>query len=274
MSEPLSSHEIEDVLSSIRRLVSEELRPLKQPDPPAPPGPEKLLLTPSLRVVPERPAPAAAPAAPERPAPEPEVFFGEAAPLGASSAELYDDAGLDQGGSGLQVVIDSLSVPQPETRNEEEGRHHFSLPEASPAPADAAARCLPEVDWMQSGEDWTEEDPVPFVARPRATLRPDADPLARAWADHAEAEVRAELDAPPVREDTPAAAAVTPVSPAPQPGAFDQDEAIIDEDLLRDIVREMIREELAGTLGERITRNVRKLVRLEVNRALTTREFE
>jgi hypothetical protein len=31
---------------------------------------------------------------------------------------------------------------------------------------------------------------------------------------------------------------------------------------------------LAGALGERITRNVRKLVRVEINRALTAREFE
>ena len=36
----------------------------------------------------------------------------------------------------------------------------------------------------------------------------------------------------------------------------------------------LIREELSGTLGERITRNVRKLVRAEINRALTARDFD
>ncbi|VDC32097.1 hypothetical protein [Pseudogemmobacter humi] len=272
MSEPLSSHEIEDVLSSIRRLVSEEMRPLKQPDPPAPQGPEKLLLTPSLRVVPDRPAPVAASAPPVLPVAEPEVFFGEAVPLGASPAgDLYDDAGLDLGGSGLKAVIDSLSVPQPATRDDTDPPQQAAL---SAPPAEAAQGGLPEVDWMQPGEedDWPDEGPVPFVAHPRGALRTATDPLARAWADNAEAEVRAELNtgATPVREETP----VAPVAVSVAPGAFDQDEAILDEDLLRDIVREMIREELAGTLGERITRNVRKLVRLEVNRALTTREFE
>ena len=46
------------------------------------------------------------------------------------------------------------------------------------------------------------------------------------------------------------------------------------EALLRDIVRDMIRDELQGNLGERITRNVRKLVRAEINRALASRDFE
>lgn len=55
---------------------------------------------------------------------------------------------------------------------------------------------------------------------------------------------------------------------------MDQPAVALDEQKLREIVREIIREELASTLGERITRNVRKLVRVEINRALTTREFE
>jgi hypothetical protein len=36
----------------------------------------------------------------------------------------------------------------------------------------------------------------------------------------------------------------------------------------------MIREELQGALGERITRNVRKLVRAEINRALIARDLD
>ena len=63
MSEPMSSVEIEDVLSSIRRLVSEDLRPLHRPTPhPAAFRPliadramsqpaDRLILTPALRVV-------------------------------------------------------------------------------------------------------------------------------------------------------------------------------------------------------------------------------
>ena len=39
-------------------------------------------------------------------------------------------------------------------------------------------------------------------------------------------------------------------------------------------VRDIIREELQGALGERITRNVRKLVRAEIARAMAVRDFE
>ncbi len=45
-------------------------------------------------------------------------------------------------------------------------------------------------------------------------------------------------------------------------------------DMLRDLVAEIIREELQGALGERITRNVRMLVRREINRALEARGLE
>lgn len=47
----------------------------------------------------------------------------------------------------------------------------------------------------------------------------------------------------------------------------------IDEDLLRGMVVKIMHEELSGALGERITRNVRKLVRREINRVLTSREM-
>ena len=46
---------------------------------------------------------------------------------------------------------------------------------------------------------------------------------------------------------------------------------MIDEAALRDIVRDVIREEFQGMLGDRITRNVRKLVRAEINRALVSK---
>lgn len=49
---------------------------------------------------------------------------------------------------------------------------------------------------------------------------------------------------------------------------------ILDEEDLRPIVASLIREELQGELGERITRNVRKLVRREILRALAARDVE
>ena len=52
------------------------------------------------------------------------------------------------------------------------------------------------------------------------------------------------------------------------------DEQLIDEEALRDLVSDIVRQELQGALGERITRNVRKLVRREIHRALTAQELE
>lgn len=54
---------------------------------------------------------------------------------------------------------------------------------------------------------------------------------------------------------------------------LEQDE-VLDEETLRRMVAEIVREELQGPLGERITRNVRKLVRREIYRALAEQGFE
>lgn len=51
-------------------------------------------------------------------------------------------------------------------------------------------------------------------------------------------------------------------------------EQLLDEEALRDLVTEIVRSELQGALGERITRNVRKLVRREIHRALAAQELE
>lgn len=52
------------------------------------------------------------------------------------------------------------------------------------------------------------------------------------------------------------------------------EESVIDEETLRGIVADIVRQELQGVLGERITRNVRKLVRREINLVLSTQDFE
>jgi hypothetical protein len=47
-----------------------------------------------------------------------------------------------------------------------------------------------------------------------------------------------------------------------------------EEEALRQMIAEVVRSELQGALGERITRNVRKMVRREIHRALTAKELE
>lgn len=48
----------------------------------------------------------------------------------------------------------------------------------------------------------------------------------------------------------------------------------LDEAALADLIAECVHRELQGELGERITRNVRKLVRREIHRALAMRDFD
>jgi hypothetical protein len=335
MSEPLSSHEIEDVLSSIRRLVSEDLRPapgrLPGGDPApaaaaAPPSGGKLLLTPSLRVVADpdpvadagsAPVGAAAPVDPLvlRPAAAagtPEIA-PHPAPKAAAEAGFSGDGGEEDMLWAAPGVLDARpDAAGLDVAGLEDDPEPVDEPAAPRGHWSAETVPVPEMDWMQAEADWTEDegdDPLPFVAHPRPGLT--QDPLARAWADRAEADVRAGLQetvtvppaAPPKRGDAGGQAAGgvgggngsgaggsgaggggtggggtggggTGGGGTGGPGLFDPEDPMIDEETLRDIVRDIIREELAGTLGERITRNVRKLVRVEINRALTAREFE
>ena len=89
-----------------------------------------------------------------------------------------------------------------------------------------------------------------------------------------------------------AAAHLRPAEPAlPQPQArraaeddaeeeedegFDifADDRLPDPDALRDLVAEIVRQELQSDLGQRVTRNIRKLVRREIRRALAARDFD
>ena len=71
-------------------------------------------------------------------------------------------------------------------------------------------------------------------------------------------------------EGEAAAATSMPAAGADGPGARPG----IDPETLRPVVAALVREELMGELGDRITRNVRKLVRREINRILASRDFE
>lgn len=128
-------------------------------------------------------------------------------------------------------------------------------------PPEPSARGFP----AQDGEDET--------LAPDDTASPDD---ASYGADDAE-----DVHAAGVAEETSSAAAdpeqrsSDPDQETKEP-AFDLygDDPLLDEEALRDLVSQLVREELQGVLGERITRNVRRLVRREIQRALAVREFE
>lgn len=297
MSEPLSSHEIEDVLSSIRRLVSEDLRPAMrqtghgtgpavEAGADARPAPSaasagRLVLTAALRVVnadeasvQAAPGAGAKGASPQAPQAAPAVPADDSAPRVSPQADDHaEPAEALFGGSDDDDVWAAPGTATDDDLDED--------PELEPSTLTAAfrrghwtAETVPQVAWVEDEEDWPDTAPLKFAAHRRfgAVEQPQpesAGQTAGAAPEPAQAAVDASATAAP---DPAGFATARPA--APEQGLFDGDAPGIDEEMLRDVVREIIREELAGTLGERITRNVRKLVRVEINRALTAREFE
>lgn len=259
MSEPMSSGEIEDVLSSIRRLVSEDLRPSAAHLGAAKaPAAGKLLLTPALRVVSSTPeVPARMQPAKPQPAPNEDIL-----PEGEATADTPQDW-IPEASTGshetsweqsdVTRVVSEIGAAVADSDEEWE-------PEAGDASMATVSWQAPE--WVEEAE--VVEDSVEAAER---------DAVARAFAEKAEAAAVAEIMARAAQakaEDE----AVKAKGQAADPDLFAEDEGYFDETVLRDLVRDLIREELSGTLGERITRNVRKLVRAEINRALTARDFD
>ncbi|MFP4275010.1 MAG: hypothetical protein ACLFRU_08285 [Paracoccaceae bacterium] len=297
MSDPVSQSEIEDVLASIRRLVAEGGRsgePAGHGQPKAP-GSEKLVLTPALRVAepddppisdsagqapwahpeadspdkpvpqperveddPERPSAAQGPAEPDGPAadepaqgPEPEHLAVEEAVL----ADLSEMPGAEDAVSADGPAPDPASQEPraPETGQDEQRSRTESLESK-----------IAELETMIGGtaEDWESEGDEPH----RFPAAPTLD-----WEDHAPGETDDETSGPGGQmsdADMPGKGAERDL------GLLDDADTVIDEEMLRDMVTEIVRQELQGALGERITRNVRKLVRREIHRALAAQDLE
>jgi hypothetical protein len=308
---PLSSEEIEDVVSSVRRLVSNEQRPRTlSRDLNA----ERLLLTPALRVVaetsplaplvldapvveaaeeavaeagaeaegamqvqaavppqglPEADALAAPAAAQEAPpvqapvfAPEPDAGVsdlsggvGDAGSLDvsvAAEAEWEDEIWAEPGSVSLGEA--ALAADEAELLPSAPGPDHPG--ETAPgvtAPGVTGDDAVPAAR-ERDGSAWVEDEPITFI------------PLRRRAGSLSEADAPAEK----------VAASGTAALPS-APEYLDEDGtplAVLDEAALQEIVRQTLRTELQGELGERITRNVRKLVRAEINRALMARDLD
>ena len=276
MSERMSSVEIEDVLSSIRRLVTEDLRP----KPPA--MDEKLLLTPALRVVPAVAAVEAIADPVETAAEDVEdaadipVFIHQ---YGARHSAAAPD---------LAEAVTSIGAAVPDDGYESE------TGEAGPADA------MPVPDWPEAS--WVAPDVISDVDEAEVVAQPgdlpgwaqaeDLDlpgkdlaaeaaeaPYTHAGVDEAGLDDLAVDDAAVEEADFDpngdlAEAAALAALAAEDDLAETQGLMELDEDMLRDIVRDIIHQELHGSLGERITRNVRKLVRAEISRAMATRDLE
>jgi len=303
MSEAVTNAEIEDVLSSIRRLVSENAVAEPRAVAPAPvaaplvtpvdeaPGADMLVLTPAFRVH-EAPAPEAAsdPDPISEPAPEP-VAEPNPEPMLLSdpiSAPVAEEAPQEPEAPDLEAAeLADMAWPEPEPPID-------PVAEAPVAEvrSDSLEHRIAELEAVisETPGDWEPDGSEVEADEPQTVVFEHAAWSAREGGESEEA-VEVE-EAPFVEAEVPVEEAeVISISPAveapadpadPDPieedadALFDEtfDEAVIDEDVLREMVQKLVREELQGTVGERITRNVRRLVRREIQRALTLRDFE
>ena len=269
MSDPVTNVAIEDVLSSIRRLVSEDarVRPLglrAEPEvPEASAG--KLVLTPALRVS----APAGDDAGDDA--------QGEAQQDAATEAEL---SAVDQDHSEDAPTQDAVQGDLSDQLAEDDA-HHPAEAEMAQDGDDAAmawedhlddARDTAPEDMVSEAAEthdaWTMSSPAPEGGE--AMIADVEDPAASA--DFVFASSR---DAAGYEDATGQSAAYDAADDGePAASIFRDEDTILDEESLRELVAEIVRQELQGALGERITRNVRKLVRREIHRALTSHELE
>ncbi len=260
MSEPVTNVEIEDVLSSIRRLVSEDVTP-KPSEPEDQKAEEstnvKLVLTPDFRIVDDAPE--------SEPAQELVVDTNETpfdpdanAPRTPSLESRIADLEATLGDQPSNWEPDGSSFSEDQDAEQMISENAYSW-------HDEAA--LETVETQQKNAAAEEEFEAAIESRshkPESEISPEheAIPFPKAETQTPDAEFVSEA---PINADFPN---------DEEPVDFYANDAVIDEDTLRDMVSEIVREELQGALGERITRNVRKLVRREINRVLSNQDFE
>jgi len=250
MSDAPRKRDGDEVLASVRRLVTDDrTRPVRGAD-----AAGRLVLTPQLRVAPPRPDGAAARPAAGSALPQARPATGGAAP----------PVGPAAGAGSPQAEAQPLSRSQPPVRVP---RPAPSSP-ADPDTASPDATCLAPGSLALAAP---MPSPVASVAAPvaaRGTLRPGApaEPFAEGRA-HVQEPVG---HGPGVGDAAPSVAASGEAAPA-VPAAGAAGEALLDEAALRALIAEVVREELRGETGERVTRNLRKLIRAEIARALSGR---
>ncbi len=294
MSDPVTNVEIEDVLSSIRRLVSEDHRPAAKPETPSPATvdeagltadlSDKLVLTPALRVA--EPAQETGEDAAETATEEP-VMPAEHT---AEPVDQHPDTSeIVWTESSEETGAEHTAETTPEDIENDYGDHRDTdwvvaedaeLPTSGPADLSSKIAALEAAMGKQIDEEWEEE--TGEEAHVDVPTTQDWEDVEAAFATP-EAVAEPNVEMPSFVPDAPAPDAAdettAPVGAAASDATLDEnidvsDDTIVDEEALRDLVLEIVREELQGAMGERITRNVRKLVRREIHRILASQDFE
>jgi hypothetical protein len=289
MAESSNKQNIEDVLSSIRRLVSDE----DDHAPRAPiPGlrPEKLVLTPQLRVTePEDPYQTIRALSPSDLAVD---AMDEASLEDAPDADVLMTPVSGQGRVGGVSALDpalqrAFAAPADDNVPELESSGVTTAePESTPLDTSGAAQTEASAEGDHTA---TAEAPMVELAFDEASMDQPFEATARLTPVDLEDET---LEAPDdsgvqaVPTDFPEGPQDPPQAPleaipfpqdkvqrSSEPKAQDADD-VLDEETLREIIAEVVREEFAGQLGERITRNVRKLVRREIRQILASEDLD
>lgn len=300
MSDPVSNAEIEDVLSSIRRLVSSDIRQgASGREAPGTPQTERLVLSPALRVDPV-PADRSAHAADMPPGSQPRAT-AQAAETGSGTAAMAapdatasviapdvpvadeNAAHTAQGARDIRARVAEFEavIARREDQWEPDGTAADGLansgisavPWDDPDPGDAADDDdTPRADALEG--DIAPESRAGDEAEPQTSDKP----MSHATTEDDAAKTD-DGDAPDIAQAMGPSRAAGNAAPRDGTGSQDWrsvlgDEPVLDEMALRDLVAEIVREELQGALGERITRNVRKLVRREIRRVMSSQDFD
>ncbi len=256
MSEPVTNVEIEDVLSSIRRLISDEGVAKRSA---AGSMTDRFVLTPALRVMEgETAKPGAGGAVPKTEEGAPSDSAKPAAPeedaepaIPATDTEWEHVA---EGSPGLEAPIRSSRLALEARIAELEAAVSRSREEWEPDGSE------PDAEEMPSRHIFAQEGPEDAAV---------TDPPVRLSAADMVVEESPDLSAP----DTGSQVAESKSQvKAESERASDYD--IVDEEFLREFIGEIVRRELQGELGERITRNVRRIVRREIQQALALKGIE
>jgi hypothetical protein len=248
MSEHLTKLEVEDVLSSIRRLVkSNDFIEPKIGNETNHIQHDKLLLSPSFRVdLPEQDETAAD-------VQSPLILQNAVLPAGASENPPREQDDHAEAESDVSLETASSEDKQSKTPSA-----------ASELSAKIAA--LETAIGKISGQ-W--EPDTPGEDDYSGTKAP-----AIIWQDDVELDARGK----PIRtgqDKSPEDLSDLPFIPGGQQKTPEREvvDEILDEEALHKLVADIVRSELQGELGARITRNVRKLVRREIHRALAARDL-
>lgn len=311
MTETVSNRGREDVLTQVRQLVS-AVQPPPEPEPErveraAPAKPGALLLTPALRV-PEPNAKGKRAASDQRPMTLEERIAELEAAVGNQVQEWEPDGSEGDAPHQPSAVIYPARMAQqgttaprehdagagqdsvePDGDAEAEARFVHLDPDDPARPDPAAA---PEAS-ADDDEDHARSEADGGVAlffhagRTATPSQADQEDAARATPEppHPVEEALQGADGAALVDDGSDAvdgADTAAVLDDPEPAMADEAVALdaherleaVDEDELRRIVRAVLLEELTGPLGEKMTRNIRKMLRREIDRALSLREFD